>query len=242
MYRDDDGVQARHDAADRRVVTSEEGDRCSVTPARSCARRRLAQERPTEPRPETRIIDGIRVDVLNTREDVEHRARVPARRGGDRARARSISPGGWRTSGATSPASSSCATPAAPPTSPTSELCMLELTFMANEQFSDSQVAASFVHEGMHARLDRLSEKYGVTPFAAGARAPRADLPPRRARLRARRAGRRAGRAARRRVDARWPTRKSRRRSSGERPAAGSPKSIGRRLFRRGRPGSHSDG
>jgi hypothetical protein len=48
-----------------------------------------------------------------------------------------------------------------------SKLVMLELTFMANENFSDSQVAASFVHEGMHARLDQLSEKYGVTPFAA---------------------------------------------------------------------------
>jgi len=45
-------------------------------------------------------------------------------------------------------------------------VCMLELTFMANEQFSDSQVAASFVHEGMHARLDRLAERYGVTPFS----------------------------------------------------------------------------
>jgi len=43
---------------------------------------------------------------------------------------------------------------------------MLELTFMANEQFSDSQVAACLIHEGMHARLDQLSEKYGVTPFA----------------------------------------------------------------------------
>jgi hypothetical protein len=50
---------------------------------------------------------------------------------------------------------------------PDQRVCMLELTFMANEQFSDSQVAASFVHEGMHARLDRLSAKYGVTPFAA---------------------------------------------------------------------------
>jgi len=49
---------------------------------------------------------------------------------------------------------------------PDQRVCMLELTFMANEQFSDSQVAASFVHEGMHARLDQLSEKYGVMPFA----------------------------------------------------------------------------
>lgn len=47
-----------------------------------------------------------------------------------------------------------------------SRTCLLELTFMANDAFSDSQVAACLVHEGMHARLDRLSEKFGITPFA----------------------------------------------------------------------------
>jgi hypothetical protein len=45
--------------------------------------------------------------------------------------------------------------------------CLLELTFMANEQFSDAQVAATLVHEGMHARLDRLHARFGVAPFAA---------------------------------------------------------------------------
>ena len=45
--------------------------------------------------------------------------------------------------------------------------CLLELTFMANEAFSDAQVAATLVHEGMHARLDRLSARFGVAPFAA---------------------------------------------------------------------------
>ena len=45
--------------------------------------------------------------------------------------------------------------------------CLLELTFMANEQFSDAQVAATLVHEGMHARLDQLAPRFGVAPFAA---------------------------------------------------------------------------
>ena len=45
--------------------------------------------------------------------------------------------------------------------------CLLELTFMANEAFSDAQVAATLVHEGMHARLDQLATRFGVTPFAA---------------------------------------------------------------------------
>lgn len=34
--------------------------------------------------------------------------------------------------------------------------CMVELTFAVNPQFSDAQVAASVIHEAMHARLHRL--------------------------------------------------------------------------------------
>jgi hypothetical protein len=45
--------------------------------------------------------------------------------------------------------------------------CLLELTFMANPDFSDAQVAATLVHEGAHARLDRLATRFGITPFAA---------------------------------------------------------------------------
>jgi hypothetical protein len=43
--------------------------------------------------------------------------------------------------------------------------CLLELTFMVNAEFSDAQVAATLVHEGMHARLDRFCEFFGVPPF-----------------------------------------------------------------------------
>jgi hypothetical protein len=43
--------------------------------------------------------------------------------------------------------------------------CLLELTFMANPDFSDAQVAATLVHEGMHARLDRLSTRFGIASF-----------------------------------------------------------------------------
>jgi hypothetical protein len=43
--------------------------------------------------------------------------------------------------------------------------CLLELTFMVNPSFSDAQVAATLVHEGMHARLDRFCEHFGVPPF-----------------------------------------------------------------------------
>jgi hypothetical protein len=43
--------------------------------------------------------------------------------------------------------------------------CLLELTFMVNPGFSDAQVAATLVHEGMHARLDRFCDHFGVPPF-----------------------------------------------------------------------------
>ncbi|MBC7791414.1 MAG: hypothetical protein H7Z74_15825 [Anaerolineae bacterium] len=39
---------------------------------------------------------------------------------------------------------------------PDEHACMIELTFAANPDFSDAQVAASVVHEAMHARLHRL--------------------------------------------------------------------------------------
>src|SRR5215218_4881370 len=117
-----------------------------------------------QPHPETRIIDGIRIDVLNTRDDVSTE-RVFRRAESVIHRVEQYQP--WRLAHIRRDIAGivviryACRAAYFPDT----RLCMLELTFMANEQFSDSQVAASFVHEGMHARLDRLAEKYGVTPF-----------------------------------------------------------------------------
>ncbi len=45
---------------------------------------------------------------------------------------------------------------------PGERLCLLELTFMVNDAFSDAQVAATLVHEGMHARLDRTLSRWGT--------------------------------------------------------------------------------
>jgi hypothetical protein len=115
--------------------------------------------------PETRIIQGIRVDVLNTRDDVSTE-RVFRRAEAVIERVRQYQP--WRLAHIRRDIAGivvmryACRAAYFPDT----RVCMLELTFMANESFSDSQVAASFVHEGMHARLDRLAAKYGVTPFA----------------------------------------------------------------------------
>jgi hypothetical protein len=117
------------------------------------------------PQPETRIIQGIRVDVLNTRDDVSTE-RVFRRAEAVIERVRQYQP--WRLAHIRRDIAGIVVMRYACRAAyfPDQRVCMLELTFMANEQFSDSQVAASFVHEGMHARLDRLSAKYGVTPFA----------------------------------------------------------------------------
>ena len=124
------------------------------------------RERSLEPRPETRVIGGIPVHVINTRDDVDTE-RVYRRAEAVIARVKQYQP--WRLAHIRRDIAGIVVQRYACRAAffGDSKLVMLELTFMANEQFSDSQVAASFVHEGMHARLDRLSEKYGVTPFAA---------------------------------------------------------------------------
>ena len=124
------------------------------------------RERALEPRPETRVIGGIPVHVLNTRDDIDSE-RVFRRAEAVIARVAQYQP--WRLAHIRRDIAGIVVQRYACRAAffGDSKLVMLELTFMANEQFSDSQVAASFVHEGMHARLDRLAEKYGVTPFAA---------------------------------------------------------------------------
>jgi hypothetical protein len=124
------------------------------------------RERALEPRPETRVIGGIPVHVLNTRDDIDSE-RVFRRAEAVITRVAQYQP--WRLAHIRRDIAGIVVQRYACRAAffGDSKLVMLELTFMANEQFSDSQVAASFVHEGMHARLDRLAEKYGVTPFAA---------------------------------------------------------------------------
>jgi hypothetical protein len=125
-----------------------------------------ARERSLEPRPETRVIGGIPVHVINTRDDIDTE-RVFRRAEAVVARVAQYQP--WRLAHIRRDIAGILVQryPCRAAFFGDTRLCLLELTFMANEQFSDSQVAASFVHEGMHARLDRLAEKYGVTPFSA---------------------------------------------------------------------------
>ncbi|MDB4884288.1 MAG: hypothetical protein JWL95_3054 [Gemmatimonadetes bacterium] len=119
---------------------------------------------PVEPAAESRVVEGIRVDVINTRDDIDteqvfRRADAVIRRV-DRYQP-------WRMAHLRRDLAGIVVKryPCRGAYFTGARVCLLELTFMANEQFSDSQVAACLIHEGMHARLDRLAEKYGVTPF-----------------------------------------------------------------------------
>jgi hypothetical protein len=118
------------------------------------------------PQPETRVIQGIRVEVLNTRDDVSTE-RVFRRAEAVIERVRQYQP--WRLAHIRRDIAGILVIRYACRAAyfPDQQVCMLELTFMANEQFSDSQVAASLVHEGMHARLDHLARTHGITPFDA---------------------------------------------------------------------------
>ena len=113
---------------------------------------------------ETRIVRGIRVDVNNTRPDVSTE-RVFRRAGDILALLERVQP--WRYAhlrrdlGGILVERFPCRAAYLRET----RTCLLELTFMANESFSDAQVAASLVHEATHARLDRLAERYGVTGY-----------------------------------------------------------------------------
>ena len=114
---------------------------------------------------ETRTIDRIPVEVVNSRDDISTE-RVFRRAEAVIGRVREYQP--WRLAHIRRDIAGIIVMRYACRAAyfPDQRLCMLELTFMANEQFSDSQVAASFVHEGMHAHLDHLARRYGVMPFA----------------------------------------------------------------------------
>jgi hypothetical protein len=49
---------------------------------------------------------------------------------------------------------------------PETRTCLVELTFIVNPEFTPTQVAATILHEAMHARLDNAGVKYESTSAA----------------------------------------------------------------------------
>jgi hypothetical protein len=114
---------------------------------------------------ELRTILGLDVEVTNTRDDI-NTARVFARARAILERIEKYQP--WRLTHLRRDIDGIVVKrfPCRGAYFSDARTCLLELTFMANENFSDSQVAACLVHEGMHARLDRMSERFGITAFS----------------------------------------------------------------------------
>jgi hypothetical protein len=112
----------------------------------------------------SRIVRGIRVDVINTRPDIDTE-QVFRRADAVLALVDRYQP--WRASHLRRDLAMILVQRFACRGAyfPDLRACMLELTFMVNPGFSDAQVAATLVHEGMHARLDRFCEYFGVPPF-----------------------------------------------------------------------------
>jgi hypothetical protein len=113
---------------------------------------------------ESRLVHGVRVDVVNTRPDIETE-RVFRRAEAVLELVRVHQP--WRYAHLRRDLDSIVVRrfPSRGAYFHEEHACLLELTFMANESFSDAQVAACLVHEGTHARLDRLVERFGITSF-----------------------------------------------------------------------------
>ena len=110
------------------------------------------------------VIRGIRVDVVNTRPDIDT-GHVLRRADAVLALVEHYQP--WRASHLRRDLARILVKRFACRGAyfPDERTCLLELTFIVNPGFSEAQVAATLVHEGMHARLDRFCDHFGVPPF-----------------------------------------------------------------------------
>jgi hypothetical protein len=116
----------------------------------------------------SRTIAGVKVDVLNTRDDID--TEQVFRRAADvLALVDRYQP--WRLRHLQRDLARILVErfPCRGAYFPDTRTCLLELTFMVNPDFSDAQVAATLVHEGMHARLDRFCSRFGVPAFPQNA-------------------------------------------------------------------------
>ncbi|HEX2121769.1 MAG TPA: hypothetical protein VHL59_09015 [Thermoanaerobaculia bacterium] len=122
----------------------------------------ISEER--QPQVVARVVRGIRVDVINTRPDIDTE-QVLRRADAVLGLVEQYQP--WRVRHLRRDLAKILVQRFACRGAyfPDQRACLLELTFMVNPAFSDAQVAATLVHEGMHARLDRFCEYFGVPPF-----------------------------------------------------------------------------
>ena len=119
---------------------------------------RRLQEKVDELRTGARTIRGVRVVVVNTRPDIDT-AQVLARLDAALGLIERYQPWNFRRLRRDFAQILVRRYPCRGAYFPAERTCLVELTFSVNPSFSDAQVAATILHEAMHARLDRM----GVT-------------------------------------------------------------------------------
>lgn len=109
--------------------------------------------------PITRTVEGFRVDVLNTRPDVDTAA-VYERIAGALALIRQYAPRRFRRMQRDFSRILVQRYPCRGAFHPDTRTCITELTFSVNPDFSLAQIASSMVHEGIHARVRAMCHTY----------------------------------------------------------------------------------
>jgi len=112
--------------------------------------------------PISRTIEGFRVDVLNTRPDIDT-AQVYERMAGVLALIRQYQPRRFRRMQRDFSRILVQRYPCRGAFYPDTRTCITELTFTVNPDFSLAQIASSMIHEGIHARVRAMCHTYDPT-------------------------------------------------------------------------------
>ena len=115
--------------------------------------------------PEDRVIRGLPVTLINTRPDIDSES-VFARLDAALALIERYQPWHFRRLPRDFARIQVRRFPCRGAYFPDTRICLVELTFVVNPDFTPTQVAATILHEAMHARLDNAGVKYEATSAA----------------------------------------------------------------------------
>jgi hypothetical protein len=115
--------------------------------------------------PEDRVVRGLPVTLINTRPDIDS-AHVFERLDAALALIERYQPSHFRRMHRDFSRIQVRRFPCRGAYFPETRTCLVELTFVVNPEFTPTQVAATILHEAMHARLDNAGVKYETTSAA----------------------------------------------------------------------------
>jgi hypothetical protein len=115
--------------------------------------------------PEDRVVRGLPVTLINTRPDIDS-AHVFERLDAALALIERYQPSHFRRMRRDFSRIQVRRFPCRGAYFPETRTCLVELTFVVNPEFTPTQVAATILHEAMHARLDNAGVKYETTSAA----------------------------------------------------------------------------